>query len=527
MGSSEVRLEALPTTTPAPASAMSMPTAHPTDADLGGAGGGAESIPLTPVPTSVALMITTTSLPTMSSVDAGAGGPPAPVQVSPLNAGEINDNAEWDEYLTYRDNYLAQYSYTVRDVNVEARQLITVTDSDDLPLLGARVLVYDGQTFISESRTYANGQTLFFPSAWTHNAQTYRVVVQHGSTAVEFTLNPQVSSEWQVTLDIAQQSVPQLDVLFLVDATGSMADEIAQLQSNILSISSQMQQTFGNVDVRYGLVTYRDRGDAYVTQRYDFVSDVQEFQATLSRVRADGGGDTPESLNEALRVAVRDVSWRGGEAIKLIFLVADAAPHLDYVNDADYSHEMIAAAWRGIKVFPIASSGLTPDGEFIFRQIAQYTMGHFLFLTYQQGATAGETGTTRSDLEAGEQSYTVEQLDELVLRLITDEISALDLAFVNAGTPATVTSASLPPEYVVPNAFALVGSAQPVALRAAVVVSAPVVDDLRFTLSLPQMAAIVAGCLLVGYLISMLYRAERRKRKNEEILNAALVEDEG
>src|SRR5687767_5144570 len=130
-------------------------------------------------------------------------------------------------------------------------------------------------------------------------------------------------------------------------------------------------------------------------------------------------------------MALNAVNWRGEDAIKLVFLVADAPPHLEYPDDTDYSVLMQDALARGIKVHPIASSGLQPEGEYILRQIAQYTMGHFIFLTYQEGV-AGTVGDDRPDLDVGEArdeqgvgDYSVAQLDELVVRLIRDEIAAL------------------------------------------------------------------------------------------------------
>jgi hypothetical protein len=263
---------------------------------------------------------------------------PPPAQVIPLNAGEIDDNARWDNYLQYRQNYLQFNSASVHDVDVTGRQLIRVTDRSGFPVLGARVVTLVGETVIGESRTYTNGQTLFFPNANPigRGAQSYRVQIEKGSAMAEFTLIPGQSSIWNVTLDnITPLRMPvQLDVLFLLDSTGSMADEISVLQSNILSISSRIAQFSGNaVDVHYGLVTYRDRGDAYVTRSFDFTPDVHHFQASLNSVQADAGGDTPESLNEALHTAVQQISWRGDDAIKLIFLVADAPPHLNYLVD--------------------------------------------------------------------------------------------------------------------------------------------------------------------------------------------------
>ena len=99
-------------------------------------------------------------------------------------------------------------------------------------------------------------------------------------------------------------------------------------------------------------------------------------------MRADGGNDYPESLNQALHEAVNDASWREN-AIRLTFLIADAPPHLDYPQDEDYAADMVRAREKGIKIFSVASSGLDDQGEYIFRQIAQQTMGNFLFILYR------------------------------------------------------------------------------------------------------------------------------------------------
>lgn len=120
----------------------------------------------------------------------------------------------------------------------------------------------------------------------------------------------------------------------------------------------------------------------------------------LNTVRADGGGHYPESLNEGLHQAIHNVEWRAEDAIQLIFLVADAPPHLDYANDYDYAVEMEQAARRGIKILPIASSGLDDQGEYIFRQLAQFTQGRFIFLTYEgpiNGGPAGDVTTHHVD----------------------------------------------------------------------------------------------------------------------------------
>ena len=69
-----------------------------------------------------------------------------------------------------------------------------------------------------------------------------------------------------------------------------------------------------------------------MTRLYKFDNDVKRFSQSIDEVRADGGYDYPESLNQALHEAVNDMKWRSG-AIRLIFLIADAPPHLDYPQD--------------------------------------------------------------------------------------------------------------------------------------------------------------------------------------------------
>jgi hypothetical protein len=144
---------------------------------------------------------------------------------------------------------------------------------------------------------------------------------------------------------------------------------------------------------------------------------VDDFSRELAEVEAEGGGDYPESLNEAFHRAIHGPEWRARNSAQLIFLVADAPPHLDYAQDYDYADDMVKAAELGIKVFPIASSGLDDQGEYIFRQIALFTQGRFIFLTYGPGGQPGDSTTHHVD------DYTVQKLDDLVVRLVEEELA--------------------------------------------------------------------------------------------------------
>lgn len=180
------------------------------------------------------------------------------------------------------------------------------------------------------------------------------------------------------------QEAPRVDVVFLLDATGSMGDEIDAVKERIRGMIADIAVGAPAPDVRFGIVAYRDRGDDYVTVVYDLSRDIDAVVGSLDRVEAGGGGDYAESLNEGLHVALHGLSWEEGDGVsRLVFLIADAPPHLDYADDFDYREEYQMAAERGIAVHALGASGLDEEGEAIFREIAEGTGGRFQWLTYE------------------------------------------------------------------------------------------------------------------------------------------------
>jgi hypothetical protein len=348
-----------------------------------------------------------------------------------LQAGAPADNASWDEYLLYRHNYQGP---TVHDLDVSERYLIEVQDAQGYPVMDAAVRIFlNGQgqgEEVYQARTYANGRVLFHPLAVgisPNSGDSFLVVVTKDNAVTKFTM-PRVyaqentfTEQWTPKLDLPQHfEALNLDVLFLLDSTGSMADEIDAIQNTIFDVAARIDQLPGQTHVRYGLVAYRDRGDVYVNKTFDFVPNVADFSRQLNTITANGGGDYPESLNEGLYHALHRVQWGGQNTVRLIFLIADAPPHLDYVQDYDYAVEMEQAARQAIKIFPIASSGLDDQGEYIFRQLAQFTQGRFIFLTYEGPTNSGPPGeVTTHHVD----SYTVSNLDDLLVRLVTEELA--------------------------------------------------------------------------------------------------------
>jgi Mg-chelatase subunit ChlD len=150
----------------------------------------------------------------------------------------------------------------------------------------------------------------------------------------------------------------KVEVVFVLDTTGSMGGLIDAAKEKIWSIATTMSQASPAPEITMGLVAYRDRGDAYVTKIVDLSADLDSVYATLIDFAADGGGDGPESVNQALDDAVHRMSWsQDPSSYKVIFLVGDAPPHMDYQDDRKYPEVVAATTARGIVVNTIQCGG--------------------------------------------------------------------------------------------------------------------------------------------------------------------------
>ncbi|MGD9163576.1 MAG: VWA domain-containing protein [Chromatiales bacterium] len=181
---------------------------------------------------------------------------------------------------------------------------------------------------------------------------------------------------------------PKVDVVFALDTTGSMGGLIRAAKEKIWSIATTLAQAQPAPEIRMGLVAYRDRGDAYITQVTDLSSDLDSVYATLMDFRAEGGGDGPESVNQALADAVGRISWSSDQsAYKVIFLVGDAPPHMDYQDDIKYPQTLAAASAKGIVVNTILAGNDLNTGR-VWRQIAQTGKGHYAQVAQDGNAVA-------------------------------------------------------------------------------------------------------------------------------------------
>jgi len=171
---------------------------------------------------------------------------------------------------------------------------------------------------------------------------------------------------------------PVVEVAFVLDTTGSMGALIEGAKRKIWSIATAIVDANPDAEVRMGLVAYRDIGDDYVTKTFPLTKDIQDIYANLLELKARGGGDWPESVNEALYVGVTKLDWtQGPEICRIMFLVGDAPPHMDYVQDVKYQEVMRMARERDIVVNSVQAGGAR-DTERVWREIAQLGQGRYI-----------------------------------------------------------------------------------------------------------------------------------------------------
>jgi hypothetical protein len=218
---------------------------------------------------------------------------------------------------------------------------------------------------------------------------------------------------WLVTLEEAARELPrQLDLALVIDTTGSMGDELDYLKVEIDHIAAEIHERFPNVDQRFGLILYRDEGDEYVTRSFDFTRSLSDFRRILAAQSAGDGGDYPEAMHLALENAAQ-LSWRGAGTARVAFLVADAPPHSQFAKRTLDAARKLRRA--GVTVFPVASSGVRDEAEFIMRAIGFLTQGQYLFLTDHS-----HVGNPHARPHAP--NYSVEKLDQLMVRMIAEKL---------------------------------------------------------------------------------------------------------
>lgn len=178
----------------------------------------------------------------------------------------------------------------------------------------------------------------------------------------------------------AAATKPRIEVCFVLDTTGSMSGLIEGAKQKIWSIANEIVAAKPTPVVKFGLVAYRDRGDDYVTKLTALTDDIDAIYADLTKLSAHGGGDWPESVNEALHEAVHKIEWSADRSVlKIIYLVGDAPPHTDYQDGPAHPDVCAAAAKRDLIINTVQCGGAA-DTRTVWTEIARRSEGQYVAL---------------------------------------------------------------------------------------------------------------------------------------------------
>lgn len=280
----------------------------------------------------------------------------------------------------------------------------------DSAVAGATVIASDteGKALFS-AVTDAKGDAYLFT-----NAENGSVTVTsgEGSATADFTAD---SRDLSVTISANAEKLDVIELMFVVDVTGSMGDEIDFLKAELAYVIDNVAAANPGTAIKLALLFYRDTDDRVPFDYYGFtdVTDQQGLvaqQSALNSQRADGGGDYPEAVDKALELAVNK-QWSTGATTKLIFFVLDAPAHGKAENKQTLVNATKIAAEKGIRICPIICSGAAEETEYTMREAAIYTGGTFIFVTDDSGI-----GNSHHDPDLP--NTTVELLNSMLVRLI-------------------------------------------------------------------------------------------------------------
>jgi hypothetical protein len=330
-----------------------------------------------------------------------------------LTAGEVNDFSNWDywqgltkvELLQWKNHWKFAPTY---------RYSVVLTNHDGFAIQNEKVhLLDDKKDIIWTAVTDNTGRA----ELWYHPNDSTVVVAENVSISDS---NNKViitkAKEFHKGINTYQyikscNPKNKVNIAFMIDATGSMQDEISYLQAELQDVITKTKTSLPEVDLKMGSVFYRDQGDDYVVKNFDFTSETSDLMQFIQKQNANQGGDFPEAVIEGLESSIHQLSWEEDATTKLLFVLLDAPPHYDDEKVKKLQELTKLAAEKGIRIITIAASGIDKSTEYLMRAIALETNGTYLFIT-------NHSGIGNDHIEPTTKKYKVEMLNDLMLRVI-------------------------------------------------------------------------------------------------------------
>lgn len=349
-------------------------------------------------------------------IDHGDFNPPSEQgSAGVLTSGEVNDFRKWDYWQDISTADLSEYRSTWEFTPVQ-RYSVQLINRSNRPVIDAKVqLVTGNDVVIWESRSDNTGKAELWSNIFNNNEQTpNNLLVKAYADGQTFAITD--VKEFHDGINFIQMNVScdvpnTLDIVWAVDATGSMGDEINYLKAELSDIIGKIQNLHKGIDINLGSVFYRDIRDEYLIQKSELTTDIDKTIEFIESQRANGGGDFPEGVEYALSSVVNEFNWSENAVARLMFLILDAPPHNDKDAVTRLKELTAKASLMGIRIIPVTCSGIDKSTEYLMRSLALATNGTYVFLT-------DHSGVGGSHIEPTTEKYDVELLNDLFIRLI-------------------------------------------------------------------------------------------------------------
>ena len=338
-----------------------------------------------------------------------------------ITAGEWNDLNKWDDWK----ELLTDESYSEMQDHWKmyptARYSVFLRNQNEFPIQDIRVdLMNNDGEVVWSARTDNSGKAELWAglTAQQKSFSTYKAVASINGSKYEIKKLTDIAhgvNSLDINIDCATPNV--VDIVWAVDATGSMGDEIRYLQKELADVIKRTKQSAGDLTLRMGSVFYRDTQDDYLTRVSQLDIDIDKTVSFIGAQSAGGGGDYPEAVESALEDALAQ-DWSEKAVARILFLVLDAPPHEEADVIALMQEQVKEAASRGIKIIPITASGINRQTEFLMKYMAIATNGTYVFIT-------DHSGIGNSHLDPVVQDFEVEKLNDLLVRLLIITLSLM------------------------------------------------------------------------------------------------------
>ncbi len=332
-----------------------------------------------------------------------------------LTAGEWSDLAHWDfwELLMQKEmyyNYQKQWNFYPTQ-----RYSLVLEDPSGNPVHDAKVSLLDAEDkIIWRSKTNNKGKAELWGNLFQDKQMTQATILVEYAQQ-KYTIKKATTFNQGINNLVlsAEAAIPEnkADVMVVIDATGSMQDEISYMKAELEDVVSQVKTQMPEMQLQLGAIFYRDNGDKYITRESSLSANTSEAITFMENQSAAGGGDYPEAVDIALEKAIADQNWSLSAKTRIVFLMLDAPPHQDDKTFQRLQATITKASAKGIQIIPIASSGMDKDTEFLMRFFAITTNSSYLFLT-------DHSGIGNEHLEPTIGKFKVEYLNDLLTRII-------------------------------------------------------------------------------------------------------------